>query len=68
MKRTRVVCIMALFVLSASGNPLAQETAKTERFKPALLSPDSTTTRFAAGLCETVSYGALKVMIKYAPN
>jgi len=21
-----------------------------------------------AGLCETVSYGALKVMIKYAPN
>jgi nicotinamidase-related amidase len=36
--------------------------------REALLSPDSDTTRFVAGLCETVSYGALKVMIRYTPN
>ncbi|MBP1767479.1 MAG: isochorismatase hydrolase [Candidatus Aminicenantes bacterium] len=36
--------------------------------REALLSPDSATTRFVAGLCETVSYGALKAMIKYAPS
>jgi nicotinamidase-related amidase len=36
--------------------------------REALISPDSATTRFVAGMCETVSYGALKVMIKYAQN
>jgi nicotinamidase-related amidase len=36
--------------------------------REALISPDSTATRFVAGLYETVSYGALKVMLKYAPN
>ena len=36
--------------------------------REALISPDSTTTRFVAGMCETVSYGALKVMIKYIQN
>ena len=33
-----------------------------------LISPDSATTRFVASICETVSYGALKVMIKYTQN
>jgi nicotinamidase-related amidase len=36
--------------------------------REALMSPDSTKTRFVAGLCETVSYGALKVMLKYVQN
>ena len=36
--------------------------------REALISPDSTATRFVAGLYETVSYGALKVMLKYARN
>ena len=36
--------------------------------REALISPDSAATRFVAGMCETVSYGALKVILKYAQN
>ena len=36
--------------------------------REALLSPDSAATRFVAGMCETVSYGALKVILKYTRN
>ena len=36
--------------------------------REALISPDSTATHFVAGLYETVSYGALKAMLKYAQN
>jgi len=36
--------------------------------REALISPDSTATRFVAGHYEAVSYGALKVMLKYAQN
>jgi len=36
--------------------------------REALISPDSATTRFVAGMRETVSYGALKVILKYVQN
>ena len=36
--------------------------------REALISPDSAATRFVAGIRETVSYGALKVILKYAQN
>ncbi len=36
--------------------------------REALLSPDSSRTRFVIDLCETVSYGALKTIVKYAQN
>jgi len=36
--------------------------------REALISPDSAATRFVAGMCETVSYGALKVILRYAQN
>ena len=36
--------------------------------REALISPDSTATRFVAGHYETVSYGALKAMIRFAQN
>ena len=36
--------------------------------REALISPDSTATRFVAGLYETVSYGALKVYAEVRPE
>jgi len=36
--------------------------------REALISPDSAATRFVAGMRETVSYGALKVILKYTQN
>jgi len=36
--------------------------------REALISPDSAATRFVAGMCETVSYGALKVILKHAQD
>jgi len=36
--------------------------------REALISPDSATTRFIADLCETLSYEALKMILKYNQN
>jgi nicotinamidase-related amidase len=36
--------------------------------REALLSPDASKTRFVADLCESVSYSALKIMLKYSQN
>jgi nicotinamidase-related amidase len=36
--------------------------------REALLSPDPATTRFIAGICETLSYEALKMILKYNQN
>jgi nicotinamidase-related amidase len=66
--------VLFLCGLSADGCVLATyqgaEDLDFDAFliREALISPDSAATRFVAGMCETVSYGALKVILKYAQN
>jgi nicotinamidase-related amidase len=66
--------VLFLCGLSASGCVLATyQGAQNLDFdvfliREALISPDPTTTRFIAGLCETLSYEALKMILKYTQN
>ena len=66
--------VLFLCGLSASGCVLATyQGAQNLDFdvfliREALISPDSATTRFIADLCETLSYSALKMILKYSQN